>query len=273
MPSPFPGMNPYLERPDLWPEVHSRLLVALADALNPQLLPRYRAALDRRVYRLDGQESLLVGIPDVTVEGRSTTQPFPSAAKGELAAPPASAAVAVLSPAHHPLSVQVPMALEVRETYLEIQATATQEVITAVELLSPANKRTGTGRSVYEAKRQQILASRSHFVEIDLLRAGEPMALLGPLPISSYRILVSRSENRPQADLYGWNLPDTLPTFPLPLRSGDLEPEIDLKSLLDQVYDRAGYHFVLDYTLLPTPPFSATEQTWLQEYQATLMES
>lgn len=271
MPSPFPGMNPYLERADLWPEVHSRLLVALADALNPQLLPRYRAALDRRVYTLDGQEALLVGIPDVTVEGRSLRQRLPGAGNGELEAPSVGSSVAVLSPPNCPLSVQVPMALEVRETYLEIRATATGEVVTAVELLSPANKRTGTGRSTYEAKRQQILASRSHFIEIDLLRGGEPMALLGALPASAYQILVSRSENRPQADLYVFNLPDLLPIFPLPLRSGDSEPEIDLKNLLDQVYDRAGYAFILDYTQLPPPPLRAEEVDWLQGYRASLV--
>jgi len=71
MPSPFPGMNPYLENPELWPEVHSRLIVTLADALNPQLIPKYRAAIDRRVYALEGSEALFISIPNVTVERRS----------------------------------------------------------------------------------------------------------------------------------------------------------------------------------------------------------
>ena len=68
MPSPFPGMNPYLESPELWPEVHSRLIVAIADILDPQLLPKYRAAIERRVYDLSGDEAILIRIPDVTIE-------------------------------------------------------------------------------------------------------------------------------------------------------------------------------------------------------------
>ncbi|MEH2128789.1 DUF4058 family protein [Nostoc sp.] len=31
MPYPFPGMNPYLEEPELWPGVHGRLIVAMSD--------------------------------------------------------------------------------------------------------------------------------------------------------------------------------------------------------------------------------------------------
>lgn len=38
MASPFPGMNPYLEQAVLWSEFHSRLIVAIADALAPSLL-------------------------------------------------------------------------------------------------------------------------------------------------------------------------------------------------------------------------------------------
>ncbi|MBV8886966.1 MAG: DUF4058 family protein [Chroococcidiopsidaceae cyanobacterium CP_BM_RX_35] len=33
MPSPFPGMDPYLEQPALWSSFHSRLIVAIADAI------------------------------------------------------------------------------------------------------------------------------------------------------------------------------------------------------------------------------------------------
>lgn len=83
MPSPFPGMNPYLENPELWPEVHSRLIVAMADALNPQLMPKYRAAIDQRVYDISGDEALLVGIPDVTVG-----QPVSSSTQNHVAVMP-----------------------------------------------------------------------------------------------------------------------------------------------------------------------------------------
>ncbi|MGC1309994.1 MAG: DUF4058 family protein [Phormidesmis sp.] len=50
MPSPFPGMDPYLEMPELWSEVHSRLIVAIADNLSEQLSDAYRVAIEKRTY-------------------------------------------------------------------------------------------------------------------------------------------------------------------------------------------------------------------------------
>ncbi|MEB3357141.1 MAG: DUF4058 family protein [Synechococcales bacterium] len=249
MPSPFPGMNPYLENPTLWPEIHSRLIIALADALNPQIIPKYRAALDRRVYDLDGEDALLVGIPDVTVEQRS---------------PGASTVTSVLSPPAHPIKVKVPMPVEMRESFLKIQDVATQEVVTVIEILSPANKRTGRGRRVYEDKRLQVLGSRTHLVEIDLLRGGKPMTIVSGPGSSHYRILVSRGNRRPSADLYAFNLQDRIPLFPLPLKPGDAEPIVDLRPLLDQVYDRAGYELVVDYAQAPVPPLSEAHGAWVR---------
>ena len=92
------------------------------------------------------------------------------------------------------------MAEEVQERHLEIREVATGAVITTVEILSPKNKRTGKGRQAYLRKRHQILASLTHFVEIDLLRGGEPM-LISEAVSTDYRILISRSELRPQAEL------------------------------------------------------------------------
>jgi Protein of unknown function (DUF4058) len=254
MPSPFPGMNPYLENSELWPEVHSRLIVAIADALNPQLMPKYRAAIDRRVYDLEREDALLIGIPDVTVEQRSR---FESTAKNT---------VAVMSPPTSPMKVKLPMPIEIRESYLQIKEIATGEVITAIEVLSPTNKRPGKGRNAYEEKRREILSSRTHLIEIDLLRSGEPMALAAGNIDSQYRILVSRGDQRPQADLYVFNLPDAMPRFPLPLKTEDEEPMINLQALLDQVYDRAGYEIVIDYAQAPTPALSEADIEWMDQW-------
>lgn len=252
MPSPFPGMNPYLEHPALWPEVHSRLIVALADALNPQILPKYRAAIDQRVYSVDGSEALLVGIPDVTVERRAGAAPT---ARDSALGQPTIATV--------PLQVTVPMPIEIREQYLEIREVASQTVVTAVELLSPSNKRTRQGRAAYEEKRLRILGSRTHLVEIDLLRSGEPMAVLDSQGDFDYRILVSRSDQRPRADLYGFAVTDAIPTLPLPLRAPDAEPLIDLTTLLHQLYERGGYEVVIDYNLAPSPVLKPELANWL----------
>lgn len=251
MPNPFPGMNPYLENPELWPEVHHLLIGIIAESLNPQLLPKYRVAVEKRVYQMSGEEALLVGIPDVTVSrSRQTSQSN-------------SANVAVAATRASPVTVNVPIPMEFREGYLEVRETATKEVVTVIEILSPANKITGKGRDTYIDKRETILGSRTHLVEIDLLRSGKPMPILDKRFPSRYRILISRSDCRPRADLYGFNLSDAIPAFSLPLRSEDSLPVLDLQALLDRVYDRAGYDVAIDYSSNPVSSLSGEELDWL----------
>lgn len=250
--SPFPGMNPYLEHPDRWSTVHNRLIVALADVLTPQLLPKYQVDIEKRIYEVLGANSLLVGRADVSVQQPRTNQ------EGTMQ-------VAVTPLPQKPVQVTVPMLEEVREAYLEVKDVATQAVVTVVEILSPTNKR-GDGRQKYEKKRQQIFNSRTHLVEIDLLREGEPLPLVETISKTHYRILISRAEYRPSADLYQFNLQDPIPEFTLPLKAQDDEPVINLRELLDQVYERSGYNYFIDYSTLPVPPLSSTEQQWVETY-------
>jgi Protein of unknown function (DUF4058) len=246
MPSPFPGMNPYLENPEFWTEVHHLLISVLAETLNPQLLPKYRASVEKRVYQTTEDGAVLVGIPDVTIGQFKQT---------------GNTAVASV-PTATPLTVTIPIPFEVKEGYLEIREIATKEVITVIEVLSPANKRSGKGLDAYLSKREDVLTSLTNLVEIDLLRMGDAMPCHGNIPAYNYRILTSRSQLRPKADLYGFNLRDFIPCFSLPLRNQELEPTIDLHSLLDIVYDRAGYEFAIDYTKNSIPPLSEEERSW-----------
>ena len=254
MPSPFPGMNPYLESPQLWQELHSRLIVAISDTLNPQILPKYRAAVESRIYEMSDGESILVGIPDVSV-----TQTISRPTQDET-----SKNIATLTP--QPTIVTLPMPQEVRENYLEIREIATGLVVTVIEILSPKNKKPGPGKIAYETKRQQILGNLAHLVEIDLLRAGTPMPILGKSPPSLYRILISKSHQRPRANLYPLSLQTPIPVLKVPLRSGDNEPTLDLQSLIHEVYDRAGFAFVIDYNRNLSPRLAQVDQTWLTEH-------
>jgi Protein of unknown function (DUF4058) len=140
--------------------------------------------------------------------------------------------------------------------------------VTVIEVLSPVNKRSGQGRMDYETKRARVFSSSSNMVEIDLLRQGKPMSEQQGEPRSHYRILVSAQEKRPQADLYAFNLQDTIPVFPLPLRSDDRSPLINLKSMLDGIYDRSGYGFVIDYSQAPTPALPEGDLDWIREWLA-----
>ena len=247
MPNPFPGMNPYLESPDFWPEVHNRLIVAIADALVPQLVPKYRVAIEKRIYEIKEEQSLLVGIPDVSIQHN----PIPRNSN--------TSNVAVATRTTEPLKVRLAMFEEVREGYLEVIHMGTKEVVTVIEVLSPANKRPGKGREMYEEKRDKVFASRTNFVEIDLLRGWEPLRVLDNDIAAHYRILVSRGNERPFADLYLFNLPDAIPYFPLPLGAGDVEPIVDLQALLNTVYDRAAYDITLDYTAELVPALSEAD--------------
>ncbi|HIK11417.1 MAG TPA: DUF4058 family protein [Oscillatoriaceae cyanobacterium M33_DOE_052] len=252
MPSPFPGMNPYLEQPDFWPEVHHLLISIMMEALVPQVRPKYRVAIEKRIYEVNEGNGVLVGIPDVTVYRQKTTPKSSESAT----------AVAVATP---PKRVKLPVTEEVRESYLEVRDMATGEVVTAIELLSPANKRPGKGREVYQEKRQAILGSRTNLVEIDLLRAGEPMPMFGEDIEGDYRILISRGYQRPLGDLYLFNLRDSLPTVPIPLRSEDAEAVLNFQELLNLVYERAGYDDIIDYTKEPVPPLSESDTIWMRE--------
>lgn len=237
-------MNPYLENPELWSEVHFGLIAVLARPLNAVITPKYRAAVEKRVYA----DSLLVGIPDVSVFQRGT----------EVAEPQRT--MAILS---EPLVVTVSIVEEAQERFLEIRDVGTGMVVTVVEVLSPKNKRSGEGKVKYDAKCQMVLNSTAHLVEIDLLRTGEPKPMAGGVA-SDYRILVSRANHRPAAELYPFNLREALLRFLLPLRPGDREPVVDLQDVLEQVYQEAALDLAIDYTQPPVPPVSDDDFTWIQ---------
>lgn len=250
MSSPFPGMNPYLENPAFWSEVHNRLIVNLADALVSQIPPQYRVAIEQRTYLSDESDSVLVGIPDLAVFSQN-----PRAKQTSSTATVASTSEAV--------TVTMPVPENVKESYLEIREVATSYVVTAIEILSPKNKRAGEGRKAYERKRKQVLATTTHLVEIDLLRGGKPMLFLGEVPVSDYRIVVSRGDRRPLAQLYAFSVRQAILSFPLPLQSEDTEPPVDLQALINGLYERARYNLAIDYSQEPVPPLKEEDAVWV----------
>jgi len=249
MVSPFPGMNPYLENPELWPSVHSRLIVAIADALVDHLSEAYRVEIEKRTYFSSDDESLLVGLPDVAISAKS------GANATRQTTPPSQGATATLSPVQ-PQKVTLPVSEEVSERYLEIREVATGRVVTVIELLSPKNKRPGEGRIAYGRKRNQILSSATHFVEIDLLRSGYPFPM-DSSALGDYRILISRSDHRPTADLYAFTLSQAMPAIPIPLLPGEVEPMLELQPLLHYVYDKGRYNLAIDYDRPPVPSIAS----------------
>lgn len=250
MNSPFPGMDPYLEHPALWPDVHNRLIAAIADDLSERVAPRYYVGLERRTYLLKADDLVCIGRPDRAVAPAS---PAPA-----LTLQPVATSTTVLE-------VDVPMHDEVYENFLEIREVKTSKLATILELLAPVNKLNKQGREEYERKRGYVFSSWTNLVEIDLLRAGEPLPVIGPRVQSDYRILISRGTQRPRAYLIAFNLRQPIPPCTLPLLPGDEEPEVALNRVLHALYRRARFDLRLDYTQPAVPPLSAADAAWAQE--------
>ncbi|NJM08055.1 DUF4058 family protein [Candidatus Gracilibacteria bacterium] len=248
MPTPFPGMDPYLEHPALWPDIHNSLIAALSDELAPQLRPRYYVAIKERIYTFEPGELVFVGRADNAIVQRFT----PSETLAE--AQPSDVSDRVI--------VEVAAADLLRETYVEVRTADTHDLVTVLEILSPTNKRSGEGHAQYLRKRNVILSSLTHLVEIDLVRAGETMPMQRWSGSSDYRTLVSRAEQRPRALLLPFNVRQPIPAFALPLYSGDNEPVVDLNRILHQLYERRSYDLRVNYRTDPEPPLAPGDAAW-----------
>ena len=247
MPSPFPGMNPYLEHPFVWADFHDSWITAVRDALVPQVVPRYYVGIQQAIHLRDatdpGDAGELLGYPDLAV----TPGLDISTGGGTLTV---TAPARVMVPPTHNL---------LRMSYMEIRDTEFNDLIAVIELLSPSNKG-GSDRRAYLDKWQAVMESRTHFIEIDLLRAGPPTPWLNR-PASDYSVTVSRWEARPVAERWPIQLRERLPIIPVPLRGEDPEPTLDLQAILHRVYDAGAYQYRL-YRRQPDPPLSADDQAW-----------
>ena len=149
-------------------------------------------------------------------------------------------------------------------SYLKILDRDSRDVVTVVEVLSPTNKRPGEHRAQYLAKRSAVRRSDAHLVEIDLLRGGPPMPADGR-PECTYAVLVSRSDQRPKADFWPFGLRDPMPTVLVPLRGGDDDARLDLRAILDRVYDESAYGDFI-YRNDPDPPLTADDAIWSRSF-------
>jgi hypothetical protein len=253
MPSPFPGMDPYLEAADLREDVHANLATELRAQLQPQLIPRYVAVLTPYVTYEDiaiGEVSAVK--PDLAVL-TSHTRPLPEGSPA-----PATAPLLGLSTIAEP---EVPA----KSQRIEIRTVGNETLITVIEILSPANKRAGTeGFEAYQRKRRDLLRSPVHLLEIDLLRRGVRWPIDSDLPPEPYFIFLSRAARRPTVEIWPAGFRDPLPRLPVPLREPDPDAVIDLAAALARVYELGAYHLRADYRHAPPPPaLPPAEADWI----------
>ncbi|HEY5864995.1 MAG TPA: DUF4058 family protein [Candidatus Tectomicrobia bacterium] len=252
MPSPFPGMDPYLEG-YLWPDVHSALAHTMRQQLAPQIQPKYVARIEISVIE-DYSPEVEVGImyPDIDVlkvRARSPSAEVPGAMVG-------AGAVASITA---PLTIPLP---QVRLATVAIRDVAQNILVTSIEILSPVNKRE-PNLSHYRQKRERLREANVHLLEIDLLRRGTRAWMHPRLPDVPYLVLLTRAEAS-TVEVWPIKLHETLPSLPVPLRAPDPEAILDLSAALRTIYDAALYHLSLDYTQDPPPPTLSNEElTWL----------
>ncbi len=249
MPIPFPGMDPYLEQPGIWNQIHTNLISAIQRNLAASVRPTYYVAIEQRTYlTLLPPDDQLIGMPDALVID-------------EAAMLPVAAGTAVAEPTE---IGTLPAQEEVIERYLEVRLTETREVVTVIEILSPTNKVHADGRRKYLDKREKVLASQTSLVEIDLLRAGEPMPMYATRQ-TDYRVVVSRSWQRPYAAFYLWDLQEPIPDFHIPLRRNEVEPVLPLNDILHAVYNEVGYDLMINYGREAIPPLTEAQAAWVRE--------
>ncbi len=254
MEPPFPGMDPYLEAPDMWPDVHHRLITGICDQIQATLAPRYRAVITPYA----AFESIEVApvrriVPDVALVERDPTGL-------------SSGNVTVFEPA--PLVLPAVMEVEVEYARIEIRTVREHVLVTAIELLSPANKRPGgDGADAYEKKRNEIFASTAHLLEIDLLRNGRRPQVARPLPELPYFIFLSRVQRRPYIEIWPLSLREQITLIPVPLLYPDPPAPLDLTAAIHDVYRRAHYDLDIDYAEPPPQPdLSAEDAAWLDAH-------
>jgi len=258
MPSPFPGMDPYLEDPARWPDVHHRLITASSDYLTEQLRPRYFVRIEERVYVSDPEDpGRDVIIPDLRV-GRTSSQDKPHAAV-------APQSVATIEPITRITLIED----EIREARLEVVDAASKGLVAVIEILSPTNKVPGgRGRDSYKQKQLEVMHSPAHLVEIDLLRQGPRAVKTLNMPACDYLVHVSRASERPKGKLWPIPLRSPLPAIPIPLKKPDPDAMLDLQRVLNTVYDRAAYELTVDYSQDPVPPLAPEQAAWAKELLA-----
>lgn len=269
MPSPFPGMDPYLEATDIWPDFHDRMAEQMSADLNRTLpRPYYARLVMRPEIGIVGEEPPGRIVPDVVLVPSSSPEGGTRAAGS-----------AVADRARTDLSPSVRMRLHdepLRHHFVEIRDGARgHALVTLIEIASPSNKRPGPDRRSYEAKQQDILQSDTSLVEIDLLRSGQRL-IGGPViveaagrlePPPDYVVGVSRAWERGAKldyELFPIRLEDPLPCIPVPLREGEPEVPLDLQYAFRHVYERGPYAGgAVDYAAAPEPPVRPELADWL----------
>lgn len=273
--SPFPGMDPYLEAPDIWPDFHDRLATTLSAMLNVQLPAPYYARLQKRpeLGIVLGAGTLQRIIPDVTILRHPQPEMQPAAGTT------AGVGVAVLDRPRTEATAGVEVRIHTdpfQHRFVEIRdAGRGHKLVTRIEIVSPSNKHPGPDRRAYETKQRDVLNSDANLIELDLLRSGRRLLPYPDLVAAvdtlapDYLVLLNRSALRQgnwmDYTLYPIRLREPLPCIPVPLTGQDPDVLLDLQVAVNRVYREGPYARAVDYSGEPEPPLSEADVAWADE--------
>ena len=250
-------MNPFLQA--FWPDVHTKLITYIADALAEQLPPGLKARAEEKVtlaaHELEPRFRADVAVVESWKQGVPPRwEPAAGGAKADVDGPGLVA--------DEPIYCIVD---EETDRWVEI-FDPNGRVITVIEVLSPVNK--AAGHEVYRAKIRAYIEARVSVVEIDLLRGGHhvlniPRAALAD-PAAPYLTCVTRSTQPNKKEYYQTRLDTPLPNIRIPLRAEDPDAVLPLQSLIDRCY-RMGAYWNESHTRLPGPPLEVKDAEWVAE--------
>jgi hypothetical protein len=254
MPSPFPGMDPYLEDPSVWMDFHERFITYCSDALNDRLPDAYETRIEERVN--------LVALEDERMRSFRADVAISDIAEGQPGRPtgPYEGTTATLL-AVEPVTIPLVYYEEEHESRIHILDRRNHRLVTVIELLSPTNKR-GDGYFQYVLKRNALLQTRVHLVEIDLLVAGDRLPFKEALPAGHYFAYVARGDRRPDCQVYAWSIRQALSKIMIPLAAPDPDLALDLAELFTTTYKRGRYDRSLPYSVAPLAPLAADDLQW-----------
>ena len=246
MSSPFPGMDPYLESPPFWGDLHGSMLAGIKAQLQDRLPGHYSVWSDIYVWLHEPDLETRRGKPDDFI----TSAPRPKGNAG-----------LVMLPA--PTTSILPAIRREGNKYLKIKEVHSDRVITVLEFLSPANKTPGVDHDAFLAKRNEYLATNTNVVEIDLHRTGLRMPLGEPSPpAADYYIVILREADFPRAAIWPLSVRDALPDLPIPLKPEDGFVTLDLKACFDLAYQQGPYRKEIDYSKPPRIPLQGEDAVW-----------
>jgi hypothetical protein len=258
-------MDPWLESPGVFPDLHNRFITHLSEVLNLSLPAPYYAAIANRVW-VESSERRIE--PDTNIlkprdeNGRSARAMGDSGSATATLPELGLLTVSAIRYADEPME----------ESFLEIYASpGGEELVTAIEVLSLSNKTAGSdGRAAYRQKQHELREGGVNLVEIDLLRGGRHTTLVPETglrevaPIFDYHACISFAADPEHFRIAAFRLADRLPRIPVPLLPDEALLVIDLQPVLDRCYDLGLYSRRVRYTQPCDPPLTPEQQAWAE---------